>query len=121
MLLFHLTQTKVVCWFLDPSRFLVCLTVLFPIYQEQIYPLSLLSTHPEVQVQALPKRHMGLRWITQMHLLMGSLKIIVLKMKNLKKNSLISLILRKNMQRLPHHLLRLRSLQNHHLLLLWLF
>ncbi|KAJ6913940.1 hypothetical protein NC651_016249 [Populus alba x Populus x berolinensis] len=64
---------------------------------------------------------MGLRWITQMHLLMGSLKIIVLKMKNLKKNSLISLILRKNMQRLPHHLLRLRSLQNHHLLLLWLF
>ncbi|KAJ6904040.1 hypothetical protein NC651_021250 [Populus alba x Populus x berolinensis] len=47
--------------------------VLFPISQAQIYPFSLLSSHPAAQVQALPERQMGLRWIIQMHLWMGSL------------------------------------------------
>jgi hypothetical protein len=37
MRLFHLTQTKGVRWFLDSNQLLVHLTVLLPIYQEQIY------------------------------------------------------------------------------------
>ncbi|KAJ6941340.1 hypothetical protein NC651_007201 [Populus alba x Populus x berolinensis] len=55
------------CWFLDSSQLLVHLTVIFPIYQEQIHPLSLLSSHLAALVQALPKRELSLRWITQMH------------------------------------------------------
>jgi hypothetical protein len=59
---------------------------LFPMYQEQIYPLPLLSSPPTVRLQALPERQMGLRWTSQMHLLMGSMMWTVLKMKNLEKN-----------------------------------
>jgi hypothetical protein len=73
-------------------------------------PPPLLSSHPTVQVQALPERQMGLRWTTQKHLLMGSLRWTVLKTKNLEKNNLISLVLKKTMKLLPHHLLPLRWL-----------